>query len=167
MGLCYFGPFKILEKIGNVAYHLQLPLEDHIHFVFHVSFLKQCTSDPLSKYIPLPLLTAPEGPIIQPLDIINSRKVLVGNDWVTQLLVKWDGLDSCTWESIQTLRTQFPTFDLEDKVLFDGEGNVTLKPDNRRENSKWTQQPNVDTKPRKPEVLQNTVRRSNRVKRIP
>ena len=40
LGLHYFGPLKILEKIGNVAYHLQLPPEACIHFVFHVSFLK-------------------------------------------------------------------------------------------------------------------------------
>ena len=167
LGLRYFGPFKILEKIGNVAYHLQLPPDARIHSVFHVSFLKPCTGDPLSEYIPLPLLTTPEGPIIQPLDIINSRKVLVGNNWVTQLLIKWDGLDSCSWESIQTLRNQFPAFDLEDKVIFDGEGNVTLKPSNRREDSNGTQQTNVDVNPIKPEILQETVRRSKRMRKIP
>ena len=64
LGLRYFGLFKILEKIGTIAYRLQLLLEGHIHSVFHVSFLKQCTGNPLSTYIPLPLLTAPEGPLI-------------------------------------------------------------------------------------------------------
>lgn len=35
--LKYFGPHLIIEKIGNVAYHLQFPPSVKIHNVFHVS----------------------------------------------------------------------------------------------------------------------------------
>ena len=37
LGLRYFGPFKVIEKLGPVAYQLQLPKHAKIHLVFHVS----------------------------------------------------------------------------------------------------------------------------------
>lgn len=36
----YYVPVTILEKIGSMAYKIQLPAEAHIHNVFHVSQLK-------------------------------------------------------------------------------------------------------------------------------
>nr|GFC71014.1 putative reverse transcriptase domain-containing protein [Tanacetum cinerariifolium] len=42
----YIGPFKVLAKVGKVAYKLELPQElSRVHHTFHVSNLKKCYSD--------------------------------------------------------------------------------------------------------------------------
>ncbi|GJY38817.1 putative reverse transcriptase domain-containing protein [Tanacetum coccineum] len=42
----YIGPFKILDKVGTVAYRLKLPAQlIRVHSTFHVSNLKKCFSD--------------------------------------------------------------------------------------------------------------------------
>jgi hypothetical protein len=43
----FIGPFKILEKRGEVAYQLELLLQlSDVHDVFHVSQLKKCLCGP-------------------------------------------------------------------------------------------------------------------------
>ncbi|GJY61488.1 putative reverse transcriptase domain-containing protein [Tanacetum coccineum] len=42
----YVGPFKVLAKVENVAYKLELPQElSKVHHTFHVSNLKKCYAD--------------------------------------------------------------------------------------------------------------------------
>ncbi|GJT90125.1 putative reverse transcriptase domain-containing protein [Tanacetum coccineum] len=42
----YIGPFKILERIGPVAYKLELPEEiSNVYSTFHILNLKKCLSD--------------------------------------------------------------------------------------------------------------------------
>nr|GFC19440.1 putative reverse transcriptase domain-containing protein [Tanacetum cinerariifolium] len=42
----YVGPFKVLERVGDVSYKLDLPEElSRVHNTFHVSNLKKCHAD--------------------------------------------------------------------------------------------------------------------------
>ncbi|XP_070045280.1 uncharacterized protein [Nicotiana tomentosiformis] len=49
----YIGPYKILQKVGQVAYRLELPPKmSLVHQVFHVSILKKVVGDP-SLIVPI------------------------------------------------------------------------------------------------------------------
>ncbi|GJX44809.1 putative reverse transcriptase domain-containing protein [Tanacetum coccineum] len=53
LNLRYVRPFKVLAKVGNVSYRLELPQElRRVHHIFHVSNLKKCYAD---KQLAMPL----------------------------------------------------------------------------------------------------------------
>ena len=53
----YIGPFKVLQRRGEVAYQLELPESlKEVHDVFHVSQLKKCLWVP-EEQIPIEELT--------------------------------------------------------------------------------------------------------------
>ena len=52
----YYDPFKKLQRIGKVAYQLELPASSQLHPVFHVSWLKERIGDPTEVVQDLPIL---------------------------------------------------------------------------------------------------------------
>jgi hypothetical protein len=50
----YYRPYEVLERVGNLAYHLLLLPCARIHNVFHVAFLKKFKGDRPAALTPLP-----------------------------------------------------------------------------------------------------------------
>ncbi|XP_070023153.1 uncharacterized protein [Nicotiana sylvestris] len=53
LSLRYVGPYKIIQRIGQVAYKLEMPPKmSLVHLVLHVSMLKKVVGDP-STIVPI------------------------------------------------------------------------------------------------------------------
>ncbi len=55
----FIGPFKVLKRVGNQAYELELPPTMKMHDVFHVSLLKPYNQE--GTYLPPPVTILLEG----------------------------------------------------------------------------------------------------------
>lgn len=78
----YYGPYKVIEKIGSVAYKLELSEGAQIHNVFHISQLKPFISYSTPVYATLPTTTDLEAAASTPRSIIDRRLVRKGNSVV-------------------------------------------------------------------------------------
>lgn len=79
-------PFKVLERIGNVAYRIQFPSSSKIHHVFHVSQLKPVLGANHSVN-PLPsVLNDLDEFVVVPEDLLEARYSAEG---ILEGLVKW------------------------------------------------------------------------------
>lgn len=111
----YFGPFKILERVGSVAYRLDLPKTSLIHPTIHVSQLKLAHASK-DGIVPLPSEINEQR---LPETVLERRMVKRGNKAATKILVKWVGhsMDEATWIFLDDFKKDFPDFDLEDKLV--------------------------------------------------
>jgi hypothetical protein len=50
----YYGPYKVLQNIGTMAYNLELPTSSRVHLVFHVSCLNKVIGDKIPVQTILP-----------------------------------------------------------------------------------------------------------------
>ncbi|MCI39267.1 hypothetical protein A2U01_0060498, partial [Trifolium medium] len=76
----YYGPFKLIKAVGEVAFQLELPSSSKIHPVFHVSQLKSCFGDTTAA-LNLPAEAMDNSPIIQPLAVLDWKQNAETNDW--------------------------------------------------------------------------------------
>jgi hypothetical protein len=113
----YAGPFQVKERVGAVAYRLELPASARIHDVFHVGLLKPFQGTPPSKTPALPPLHNGRV-LLQPERVLGSS--LRRGSW--HILIQWAGLPSsdATWEPVEAFRTSFPSFQLEDEMFVEG-----------------------------------------------
>ncbi|XP_066341562.1 uncharacterized protein [Miscanthus floridulus] len=135
----FFGPFRIVERIGKVAYKLLLPPGASIHPVFHVSQLKNSPgSQPVSASLPSDLVQ-----FQVPVRIVQHRWS-AGTHPIEQVLVEWSHMPPAlaTWESVEQLRQQFPRAPGWGQAVAQDRGNVSAPeepvPDDPRKDPEQT-----------------------------
>ncbi|GAU14480.1 hypothetical protein TSUD_250200 [Trifolium subterraneum] len=83
----FYGPFQIIQKIGAVAYKLDLPPESKIHPVFHISLLKRLVGDyQVQGDLPKTLEIAEDNEVY-PAKVLGSRTVMQGDVEVHRSLI--------------------------------------------------------------------------------
>jgi hypothetical protein len=119
----FYGPFKVLERIDALVYHLELPPQSRIHNVFHVVFLKKFNVAPPAT--PATLSPIKHGRILpEPEKVLRTRF----NHDVWKIMVKWVGqaAANATWEQVLEFNEAFPSFQLEDELFHNGGGGEVL-----------------------------------------
>jgi hypothetical protein len=85
------GPFKILERVGRLAYRLELPLHWRIHPVISIAHLEPAKEDPFDRPVP----NHPDAVFSDEWEIeriVNKRiRRTKGGKHATEYLVRWTG----------------------------------------------------------------------------
>ncbi|GJY78462.1 hypothetical protein Tco_0484263 [Tanacetum coccineum] len=108
----YIRPFKILAKVGTVAYRLELPEQlSRVHSTFHVSNLKKCFSEePLA--IPLDEIQIDDklNFIEEPVEIMDREVKRLKQSRIPIVKVCWNSRrgHEFTWEREDQMQKKYP-----------------------------------------------------------
>ncbi|GJS98973.1 hypothetical protein Tco_0820143 [Tanacetum coccineum] len=108
----FVGPFEIIEKVGPVAYRLDLPEElDGVHDTFHVSNLKKCLADPTLQ-VPLDEIQvdAKLNFVKEPVEILEKEFKKLKRSRISIVKVRWNSKcgPEFKWEREDQMKLKYP-----------------------------------------------------------
>lgn len=105
----FYGLYKIVERVGTIAYRLELPPGSRIHPVFHVSQLKRHIGTSVVSQQPPPTCDAEGSILVEPIAIIKRRLIKLNS---VKVLVQWSNMSpaEATSEDWSYIRSRFPQF---------------------------------------------------------
>ncbi|GJW59411.1 putative reverse transcriptase domain-containing protein, partial [Tanacetum coccineum] len=108
----YIGPFKVLAKVGMVAYRLELPDQlSHVHRTFHVSILKKCYADePIAISLDEIQIDDKLNFIKEPIEIIDREVKQLKQSRIPIVKVHWNSRrgHEFTWEREDQMKKKYP-----------------------------------------------------------
>ncbi|GJX54160.1 putative reverse transcriptase domain-containing protein [Tanacetum coccineum] len=108
----YIGPFKILKKVGLVAYTLELPKElSNVYSTFNVSNLKKCLSDESLVILIKELRLDDKLNFVEELVEIMDREVKqLRQSGIPIIKVRWNSKRGTefTWEREDQIHAKYP-----------------------------------------------------------
>lgn len=98
----FFGPFRILERVSEVSYRLDVLATSRVHPVFHMSQLKPFLKRGQQV---LPQLPSPDLLFQVPIKVLQKKVRQQGHTTVAQGFVQWSGApeEMTTWEDLESL----------------------------------------------------------------
>lgn len=102
----FYGPYRIKQRIREVAYELNLPEKSKIHNVFHVSCIKKALGQNIVPSIELPPLDD-EGKLVSvPEVILGFMENILKNKVITEYGIRWKDLsaEDAIWEGSKILK---------------------------------------------------------------
>ncbi|KAL1224869.1 hypothetical protein V5N11_015647 [Cardamine amara subsp. amara] len=107
----YMGPVRVLERVGPVAYRLELPNSMRaFHKVFHVSMWKKCLHKDDQVVAGVPSDLTPSMVVeARPLSVLDRRERVVRRKKVPKMQVLWDcnEAEEVTWEPEAKMKRKF------------------------------------------------------------
>ncbi|GJX31651.1 putative reverse transcriptase domain-containing protein, partial [Tanacetum coccineum] len=108
----FIGPFKIVEKVGPVAYRLDLPEElNGFHDMFHVSNLKKCLADP-TLHVPVDEIRvdAKLNFVEELMEILEREFKKLKRSRIAIVKVQWNSKrgPEFTWEREDQMKLKYP-----------------------------------------------------------
>lgn len=110
----FAGPFKVIQKIGSLAYKLELPDHVKVHPIFHVSLLKKYVSNP-NHVLQETFKLRDDGSLkIEPEVVLDRRVKNLRSRNIVEVLVKWDmyPIEDASWVDLDVLESEYPSFQL-------------------------------------------------------
>ena len=110
----FVGPFEVIERVGKVAYRLNLPDRmSGIHPVFHVSMLRKHVRDDRAVIVPevTGVTVRPDTSYeVEPVRLLDRSERRLRNRIQPMVKVLWNAQDQsdATWELEEDVRRDFP-----------------------------------------------------------
>ena len=84
----FYGPFQVVQKVGLVAYKLNLPTNCSVHPVFHVSCLKLNLGSNVVPVPTLPPVTSASVLNLEPVAILQHKTKQLRSRTISEVLVQ-------------------------------------------------------------------------------